>query len=63
MPVITRRRSTLIVVAAAVAVTLLLAVGAALISVLVGQSCVGGFRVSYVTVDSIKQLFRRRPEK
>jgi hypothetical protein len=40
--VITRRRSTLIVVAAAVAVTLLSALGAALLSVLVGQSCWGG---------------------
>ncbi len=42
MPVLTRKRTTLVVVAGAVAITLLLAVGVALFSVLVGESCLGG---------------------
>jgi hypothetical protein len=42
VPVLTRRSTAWAVIAAAIVVTLLLAVGAALISVLVGQSCSGG---------------------
>ena len=42
MPVLTRRRSTRILIAAAALVPLLLALGAAMISVLIGQSCSGG---------------------
>ena len=42
MPVLTRRRTTRILIVAAAAVPLVLAAGAALISVLIGQSCSGG---------------------
>ena len=55
MPVLTRRRTAWALIAAAIAVTLLLAVGAALISVLVGQSCSGGSD----TGDVPSQLARR----
>jgi hypothetical protein len=46
MAVLTRRRSTRILITAAALVPLLLAGGAALISVLIGQSCSGGRGVS-----------------
>jgi hypothetical protein len=39
VPVLTRKRSTRILIAAAAAVPLVLAMGAAVISVLIGQSC------------------------
>ena len=55
MPVLTRRRTASALIAAAIAVTLLLAVGAALISVLVGQSCSG----ESGTGDFPSQLARR----
>ena len=42
VPVLTRKRTTRIVIVAAALVPLLLAVGAALVSVLIGQSCSGG---------------------
>lgn len=42
MPVLTRKQGTRIVIAAAAATTLILAMGAALISVLIGQRCSGG---------------------
>lgn len=42
MPVLTRRRGVRILIVIAAAVPLLLAAGAALISVLIGQSCSGG---------------------
>jgi hypothetical protein len=42
VPVLTRRRTLRILIVAAAAVPLLLAMGAALISVLIGQSCLGG---------------------
>jgi hypothetical protein len=42
MPVLTRRRATRILIVAAATVPLLLVGGAALISVLIGQSCSGG---------------------
>lgn len=42
MPVLSRSRTTRILIVAAAAFTLLLAAGAALISVLIGQSCSGG---------------------
>ncbi len=42
MPVLTRRRSVRILILVAAAVPLLLAAGAALISVMIGQSCSGG---------------------
>jgi hypothetical protein len=41
MPVLTRKRATRLLIAAAAAVPLLLTMGAALISVLIGQSCSG----------------------
>lgn len=55
MPVPTRRRATRILIVAAVSVPLLLAGGAALISVLIGQSCPGGTGL----VDSASQLAQR----
>ena len=42
MPVLTRKRSTRVLIAVAAVVPLLLALGAAMISVLIGQSCSGG---------------------
>jgi hypothetical protein len=42
MPVLTRRRATRVLIVAAASVPLLLARGAAVISVLIGQSCSGG---------------------
>jgi hypothetical protein len=42
MPVLTRRRTVRILIVAAASVPLLLAAGAALISVLIGQNCSGG---------------------
>jgi hypothetical protein len=55
VPVVTRRRTTLIVVVAAVAMTLTLAMGVAVISVLVGQGCFDGSGVG----DEPSQLARR----
>jgi hypothetical protein len=55
VPVVTRRRTGWIVVAGAVAVTLLLAVGLVLLSVLVGQICTGGTG----TASAPSQLARR----
>ncbi|MGN6171054.1 MAG: hypothetical protein ACTHQQ_23215, partial [Solirubrobacteraceae bacterium] len=53
--VLTRRRTTWILIAAAVAALLLLAMGAALISVLMGQSCLGGAEIG----DTPSQAARR----
>ena len=55
MPVLTRRRATRILIVAAASVPLLLAGGAALISVLIGQSCSGGTGVA----DSPSQVAQR----
>ena len=55
MPVLTRRRATRILIVAAASVPLLLAGGAALISVLIGQSCSGGAGLA----DSPSQVARR----
>jgi hypothetical protein len=55
MPVLTRRRATRILIIAAASVPLLLAGGAALISVLIGQSCSGGTGVA----DSASQVAQR----
>jgi hypothetical protein len=55
MPVLTRRRATRILIVAAACVPLLLAGGAALISVLIGQSCSGGAGVA----DSASQVAQR----
>src|SRR5437660_1420168 len=55
MPVLNRRRATRVLIVAAASVPLLLAGGAALISVLVGQSCSGGTGVA----DSASQVAQR----
>ena len=55
MLVLTRRRATRILIVAAACVPLLLAGGAALISVLIGQSCSGGARVA----DSASEVAQR----
>ena len=55
MPVLTRRRATRILIVAAASVPLLLAGGAALISVLIGQSCSGGAGLA----DSPSRVARR----
>jgi hypothetical protein len=55
MPVLTRRRATRILIVAAASVPLLLAGGAGLISVLIGQSCSGGTGVA----DSPSQVGQR----
>jgi hypothetical protein len=55
MPVLNRRRATRILIIAAASVPLLLAGGAAVISVLIGQSCSGGTGVA----DSASQVAQR----
>jgi hypothetical protein len=52
MPVVNRRRATRILIIAAASVPLLPAGGAAVISVLIGQSCSGGTAVA----DSASQV-------
>jgi hypothetical protein len=55
MPVLTRRRTTWILVAAAAGALVVVALGAALISVLVGQGCLGGAGIG----DTPSQAARR----
>src|ERR671937_3320558 len=55
MPVLTRKRATRVLIVAAASVPLLLAGGAAVISVLIGQSCSGGTGVA----DSASQVAQR----
>jgi hypothetical protein len=55
MPLLNRRRATRVLIIAAASVPLLLAGGAAVISVLIGQSCAGGAGVA----DSASQVAQR----